>query len=117
MKLREMARALALEELAPAPADGGAEIVAGHCSDLLSEVLAKAPRGGVLVTLQVHMNVVAVASHCELAAVIFSSLRRPGRDVVERAEAEGIALYISELPTFEIAGRLYEMGLRGGSRG
>jgi hypothetical protein len=115
MRLQELVQVLDLEELTPAltPAAGDADITRGYASDLLSDVLANAPAGGILVTLQVHLNVIAVASHAGLRAVIFSCGRRPEDDVVERAAEEGLALLASPADTFELAGRLYELGLRG----
>lgn len=126
MRLRELARVLDLEELTPgllrpAEPDGDAppatgddpDITLGYASDLLSDVLANAPTDGVLITLQVHLNVIAVASHAGLRAVIFSCGRRPDDEVLERAAGEGLALYASRADTFELVGRLYELGLRG----
>ncbi|MCE5254588.1 MAG: serine kinase [Actinomycetia bacterium] len=124
MRLRELVRVLELEELTPAPvtpvgmeggagADSDPDITRGYASDLLSDVLANAPAGGVLVTLQVHLNVIAVASHAGLRAVIFSCGRRPENDVIARAADEGLSLFASRADTFELAGRLYELGLRG----
>ena len=127
MTLEELVRALELEELTPGGSPGGgsaaaaapsapapsADVTRGYASDLLSDVLANAPTGGILVTLQVHLNVIAVASHAGLAGVIFSCGRRPEADVIERAAEEGLALFGSKADTFELAGRLYELGLRG----
>ncbi len=93
--------------------DAGPDITRGYASDLLSDVLANAPQGGILVTLQVHLNVIAVASHAGLRAVIFSCGRRPENDVIERAAEEGLVLLGSKADTFELAGRLYQLGLRG----
>ncbi len=115
MRLDEMAKLLELEALTPTCAESLAseDITQGYASDLLSDVLAHAPAGGVLVTLQVHLNVIAVASHAGLRAVIFSSGRTPEPDVVERAAEEGLALFGARADTFEIVGRLYQFGLRG----
>jgi hypothetical protein len=63
--------------------------------------------------LQVHLNVIAVASHAGLQAVIFASDRMPEQDVIDRAAGEGLALFVSSADTFELAGRLYQAGLRG----
>ena len=112
MKLHALAEALELQELTPV-ANGDAEVTGGYASDLLSDVLAHAPEGGVLVTLQVHLNVIAVASHAGLRAVIFSCGRMPDDDILQRAAAEGLALFGSKADTFELVGRLYELGLRG----
>lgn len=125
MRLRDLVHLLELEELTPglvtpaAPAgevlegDEDADITRGYASDLLSDVLANAPAGGILVTLQVHLNVIAVASHAGLRAVIFSCGRRPEEDVILRAADEGLILLASKADTFELVGRLYELGLRG----
>ena len=133
MELHELARLLDLRPLSPTPdphadesgypdggaeithgyPDGAADITHGYASDLLSDVLANAPAGGILVTLQVHLNVIAVASHAGLRAVIFSCGRIPEDDVIQKAAEEGLSLFVSSSDTFEIVGRLYELGLRG----
>ncbi len=119
MRLQELAQALDLSVLTPGGfaaegAKAGADITKGYASDLLSDVLANAPAGGILVTLQVHLNVIAVAGHAGLSAVIFSSGRLPEDEVVDKATEEGIILLGSKADTFELAGRLYQLGVRGG---
>ena len=114
MNLNEIAKKLDLELLTPEIAGDSAEdITHGYASDLLSDVLANAPRGGVLVTVQVHLNVVAVAVHAELAGVIFASGRRPEPSVCAKAIEEGIVLLVSEEPAFDVVGKLYALGFRG----
>jgi hypothetical protein len=116
MNLLEIARALELESLTPqVKPDPAASITSGYVSDLLSDVLANGPPGGILVTIQVHMNVIAVAVHAEMAAVIFAAGRMPEADVRLKAAEAGIALYLSSQSAFEIVGRLYQLGLRGRS--
>jgi len=119
MRLQELAQTLDLKELTPATSaadgEGEADITRGYASDLLSDVLAHAPLGGVLVTLQVHLNVIAVASHAGLRAVIFSCGRIPDDDILERAAEEGLSLYATPADTFDVVGRLYELGIRGSS--
>lgn len=113
MKLSKIAAALDVKILTPSLPSDEVEVTAGFVSDLLSDVLANAPAGGVLVTVQVHMNVVAVALHAELSAVVLAAGRQPEQDVIDRAVQEKLPLFVSELPAFELAGRLYQMGLRG----
>jgi len=116
MKLNEVAKKLHLENLTPElEAESTADITRGHASDLLSDVLANAPAGGVLVTIQVHMNIVAVALHAGLAGVILASGRRPEDTVIKKAAEERIPLFVAEQSTFEVVGRLHEMGVRGGA--
>jgi hypothetical protein len=122
MRLKKLVRELELQALGPAvellgveddDGTGEIEITRGYASDLLSDVLANAPTGGVLVTLQVHLNVIAVASHAGLQAVIFSCGRVPDDEVIERGFEEGLSLFVSASDTFEIVGRLYDLGIRG----
>jgi hypothetical protein len=117
MRLDELAQALELKELTPrasaAAEEGDVDVTRGYASDLLSDVLAHAPAGGLLVTLQVHLNVIAVASHAGLRAVIFSCGRMPDDDIIERAAEEGLTLYSTSADTFDVVGRLHELGIRG----
>ncbi len=114
MKLDQIIVELGLTGLTPGLDQAGeAEVVRGYASDLLSDVLAHAPVGGLLVTLQVHLNVVAVASHADLAAVVFAGGRLPEDDVVRKAVEEGVALYAAQADTFDVVGRLYALGVRG----
>ena len=114
MNLAGIRQALGLKNLTPEiPLDDSLEIAGGYASDLLSDVLAHAPRHGVLVTAQVHMNVIAVAAHVELASVIFSLGREPEESVRRKAIEEEIPLFATGQSAFDVAGRLYALGLRG----
>ncbi|HUJ74538.1 MAG TPA: DRTGG domain-containing protein [bacterium] len=113
MTLGDIATKLGLEVLTPELPIEGAEVQRAHASDLLSEVLANAPSGGLLLTIQVHMNVVAVALHAGLAGVVFTGGMRPEEAVRVRAAQEGLPLLCAAESTFDTAGRLYELGLRG----
>jgi len=114
MKLNEMAEKLGLRNLTPEiDMEKAGDVTGGHAADLLSDVLVNAPRGGVLVTIQVHLNVIAVASHVGLAGVIFASNREPEEPLRQKAVEEGIALFVSQEPTFDVVGALYGLGLRG----
>ena len=113
MTLGEIAAALDMEILTPELSiHGGEQVATAHASDLLSEVLANAPSGGLLLTIQVHMNVIAVALHAGLAAVVFTSGVQPEEGVRVRAVKEGLPLLRTTGSTFDTAGRLYAMGLR-----
>ena len=114
MKLSQIAAALGLRSLTSAAEQNlEVEISRAHASDLLSYVLANAPSWGVLLTIQVHLNVIVVALHAAQAAVIFTSGMFPDEAVRNRAKEEGIPLFCTEESTFDTAGRLYSMGIRG----
>lgn len=83
-----------------------------YISDLLSDVLAHAQPGVLWVTVQIHRNVVSVASMKDIAAVLFTCGRKPDAAIVAEAEEEGIALLSTPLSSYEAAGRLWEAGLR-----
>lgn len=114
MTLSDIAQQLDLTYLTPdLPLDASRDITSGHVSDLLSDVIANAPGGGVLVTIQVHMNVIAVALHADVAAVIFAGGMEPDDTVKNRAVQEEIPLFSSQKSSFDIVGQLYAAGLRG----
>ena len=85
---------------------------AGYTSDLLSCVMAGASHHGIWVTLQAHANIVAVAALLELDAVVITEGAAPDRATIAKANEEGITLLSTPKPTFYIAGKLWEMGLR-----
>jgi hypothetical protein len=109
--LHQVIEALKLEPLTPHEKDR--PIQGGYASDLLSCVMAGARQHYVWVTLQAHMNVVAVASLLGLTAVIITEGKRPEPEVIERAREEGVLLLISEQSTFTVVGRLSSLGISG----
>jgi hypothetical protein len=117
MTLGPIAQSLGLEYLTPEISIDAADVDRAHASDLLSDVLANAPTGGLLLTIQVHMNVIAVAVHAGLSGVIFCGGMKPEESVRLKAVQEGIPLLATAETTFDTAGRLYAMGLRGRGQG
>jgi len=92
------------------------EVAGGYASDLLSDVLAHGRDGDLWVTLQVHQNIVAIASMKNLAGIILVNGREPEQDTLEKAEAENIVIMVSKMPAFELVGRLYSLGVPGMER-
>lgn len=80
-----------------------------YVSDLLSDVMANGQEGNIWITLQTHMNIVAVAGLKKMVGIIIVNGRRPPPDVVQKAEAEGIPIMTTPLQAFEAAGRLYQI--------
>jgi len=81
----------------------------GYVSDLLSDVMGHAKEGEVWITLQSHINVVAIASMKELAAIVLVKGIEPGKEVVEKAEEEGIPLLGTMDDTFTLSGKLFQL--------
>ena len=112
MRLREVAGALGLE-IRSAAEQLDMEVRGGYASDLMSDVIANAEAGSIWVTLQVHVNIVAVAAMKELAGVILVNGREPQEETVARAEEKKVPILVSDLPAFELVGRLHRLGIPG----
>jgi hypothetical protein len=89
------------------------EVKGGYAGDLLSDVMANSKEGDIWVTIQGHPNVVAVATLRDLAGIILANGRQPDVETVQRAEEEGVPILCTPLPTYEIVGRLYRLGIHG----
>ncbi len=112
MKLNDLVKEFGLEVKAGA-GSLDREVTGGYVSDLLSDVLAHAEDGCLWVTLHIHQNIVAVASHKGLAGIVLVQGRVPEKETVAKAEEEQIPIMVTELPAFEFVGRLYKAGIRG----
>jgi hypothetical protein len=112
MKLKEIIENLSLE-VSCATHNLGTEVSGGYASDLLSDVMANSNKDNIWVTLQIHQNIVGVASLKELAGIILVNGREPEEEAMRKAEKENIPIMVTQLPAFEIVGRLYELGIRG----
>ncbi len=89
------------------------EVTGGYASDLLSCVMAKARQGNVWVTLQSHLNIVAVAALLQLAGVIVTEGMQPDAATLEKASAEGIPILTTPRTTFMIVSQLAQLGIQG----
>jgi len=85
------------------------EITGGYTSDLLSDVMGNINDGNVWITLQTHKNVMAIASLRDVSAVILVKGLQPDADMLEKANDEGIPVLGTELESFEITGKIYEL--------
>jgi hypothetical protein len=84
----------------------------GYASDLLSCVMAGAKNKGIWITLQSHGNIVAVAALLELSAIIVTEGAMPDPAIIEKANEQDIILLSTHEPSFAIAGKLWELGIR-----
>ncbi len=112
MTVRDVARHLG-GTMAGGVAAAERPALGGYAADLLSDVMGNAQEGDVWVTLQKHVNIVAVAQLKGLAAIVLVNGRQAEPDTVARAAEQGVAIITTPLSAFDAAGRLYELGLRG----
>ncbi len=89
------------------------QVTGGYASDLLSCVMAKARQGNIWVTLQSHVNIVAVAALLQLAGIIITEGMQPDTATLEKASDEGIPILTSPHTTFTIVSQLAQLGIRG----
>lgn len=89
----------------------GREVESGYVCDLLSWVMAKGKSGTAWVTVQTHMNVVAVAALLDMAAIIHPESIEAEAESAAKAEEEGIALIVSPLTAYDICVRLSTAGV------
>lgn len=112
MKLAEIVEKLGLE-VKTGQDRLDVDVTRGYASDLMSDVLANADIGDLWITLQTHQNIVAVSVMKSLAGVILVNNREPQVDTLEKAAAEGMPVMVSDLPAFELIGRLHRLGISG----
>jgi hypothetical protein len=84
----------------------------GYSSDLLSCVMAGAKKGNLWITLQAHLNIVAIAALNELTAIIITENAQPDADSIAKANQQGVILLSTPQPTYEVNGKLWDLGIR-----
>ena len=112
MTLREMIGKLELTVVAETGALDET-VSGGYVSDLLSHVMGQAKAGQIWVTMQGHQNIIAVASLVGLVAVIVAGGVEPEEQTVVKARDQEVVLCKTNLSTYEVAGRLYNLELQG----
>ena len=79
--------------------------------DLLSFVMGNGEVNNVWVTIQGHINVVAVAALKEFSCVIICEKIAIPKGVIAKAEAEKVILISCELPVFDCVKKLIQLGV------
>lgn len=113
MKIAEAARSIDGTVVTAVMEAASMEVHGGYVSDLLSDVMANSREGDLWVTMQKHVNIVAVAELNGLAGIVLVNGRKPEEATAARAEEKHIPIICTELQAFEAAGILYASGVRG----
>lgn len=87
------------------------EISSGFCGDLLSIVMSKAKENQVWVTIQSHVNIVAVASLVNISCIIVTEGFEIDNDAISKAKEEGINILSTKYSSFETIKYLIKIGL------
>ena len=97
-------------------ADLDREVLCGYTCDLLSWVMGHGQEGMAWVTVQTHMNVIAVALLSDMACVIMPEDIEMEEATLEKAKEEGICVLQSSKTAFELCALMSEAGLPGSPR-
>lgn len=81
-------------------------------SDMLSDVMASAKSGNLWLTVQTHKSIVPAANLVDVSAVVITGGKEVPQETVDLASKYDIAILSSNLPTFELVGKLYGLGLK-----
>ncbi len=112
MTLREVSEILEAEVLV-GHAMMDREVTTAFGADLMSDVLAFAKPGGLLLTGLTNPQVVRTADVLDIAAIIMVRGKVPLLDTLDLAEELGIPILTTKYILYETAGRLYAKGIVG----
>jgi hypothetical protein len=107
MKLQEVISALNPNVICKG--DVEREVTGIIVSDLLSFVIGEAKEGDVWVTIQVHLNVSAVAVLKEIPMIILPSGREPSKELAEKCQEENIAIVVVKESSYEVCAKLHTL--------
>ena len=110
MTVKELKELINATELSVPASDR--EISSGMVCDLLSWVMAGGCAGMAWVTVQTHLNVVAVAALHDIACVVLPEGIKMEGAPLERAIQEGIVVLSSPLTAYNICGLMYKNGIQ-----
>lgn len=88
------------------------EISGISCCDLLSWVMGHSKSGDAWITVQTHLNIVAVASLMDIACIIIPESIEVDEETIVKANEEGIPIVSTDLKAYDIFQKFYEAGLR-----
>lgn len=87
------------------------EITGAYAGDLLSWVMGRGNAGDAWITVQVHVNVLAVAVLREFSCVVIADHAAVTEEFIKKAQEEGLVILESSLPSYETAVKLHELGI------
>ncbi len=115
MQVAQVARVLEARPLS-VPAHQGPEVESAFAADLMSDVLALAKPGSLLLTGLTTPHVIRTSELAGVSAIVFVRGKRARPETEELAREARIPLLETRFTLFEACGRLYGAGLRGCDR-
>jgi hypothetical protein len=89
------------------------EVSCGYACDLLSWVMAHGAQGTAWITVQTHLNVIAVAVLMEFSCVILPEGMDMEESSLKKAESEGIPVLMCRKTAYRICGEMTLAGITG----
>ena len=113
MRIAEIMEILDARVLAGGEEEMEQEVESCIGSDMMSDVLAFARPGALIVTGLTNSQSVRTADMADAAALVYIRDKRPGRETLELAERCGIPLLATKLGMFDACAALSRNGLKG----
>lgn len=93
-------------------ADLEMDVPCACAADLMSDVLAFAEPGSILVTGLCNPQVVRTAEMADISAILFVRGKHPPTETITLAAEKNVPLVATQHPMLEICGLLYAAGMR-----
>lgn len=86
-------------------------ITSGYVCDLLSWVMAHGQKGTAWITVQTHLNVVAVASLLEFSCVIFPENIQVSQDTINAAIEKNVCMLSAPCSSYGAVSAMAQLGI------
>lgn len=87
------------------------EVKGVYSGDLLSVVMASAKEKQIWLTVQTHINVVAIASLLDISAILIVEDMEVEEDTINKSNDLGIPILKTKKTTYEASVELYKLGI------
>lgn len=110
MTVQQLLSVLGAQNLTP-EVSLDSEVSSGYTCDLLSFVMAHGQPGTAWVTVQTHLNVIAVAVLLEFSCILLPEDVTMEAESLKKAAAEGIPVLKSEKTAYKLCGEMAAAGI------
>ena len=110
MKITDIVSILGVESLVDSKKEINIEGV--YIGDLLSIVMTKAKQNFAWITIQTHINIMAVAELLELSCIIIVENMEMEPSALEKAIELDIPVFKTKESAYQVACKLYNMGIK-----
>ncbi len=111
MKIQELLDLGEFEQVNPEVVNSQ-EITRAYTGDMLSWVMANAEPESIWITIQTHLNTIAVATLLDMSCIILAEGTKPEEAALNKANEEGISILTTDLNAFQVASRLAALGVK-----